>query len=559
MTGDGQDVRPVRAAKPKRKEPEMKEIDLSEGMAKFSSTRQTEVSKKGLKNLRLKKEMAERQKIAQQAVKRMAENEVLLTEEQGYVEAEGREKTVQFSQGAIANASDLAATAKRFELDLSYGGYKVDYTRNGRHMLLGGAKGHVAFLDCQTMMPLCELHLDETIRDVKTLQSHTMFAVCQKKYTYIYDSQGVELHCLREQRHQHHLEYLPYHFLLASAGERGDIHWRDISTGTTVARHQYKGLPFTMRKNEANGVLHMGYGNGVCALWTPNVAEPVMRGLCHKGPIAAMAIKDPYMATAGMDGRLKIWDLRKWGVVDSYPYFGDPPSTMDWSMTGMLAVGNAAHVTVWKDVLKGKQQRPYLEENLHGKTVAGVRFRPYEDVLGVGHAGGVAAMLVPGCGLANIDAFVANPDQSKKARQEHEIRQLLEKLQPDSIMLDPGRIGMVDAEASKIHEARVTAMANAGKRVKKKVAKKQRGKSKAGNKQKAAQKKTAGGQREVIKKRLKADGEQAQVDAAAARKAAKKAKAKAAKAAADSDEPVAAIASTKGALARFSRKKTRAV
>ena len=77
-----------------------------------------------------------------------------------------------------------------------------------------------------------------------------MMAVAQKKHLFIYDSQGIELHQMRDYIEPAHLTYLPYHYLLACASKLGFIKYLDISTGQSIAECKTKkGEATCMGKN----------------------------------------------------------------------------------------------------------------------------------------------------------------------------------------------------------------------------------------------------------------------------------------------------------------------
>lgn len=149
------------------------------------------------------------------------------------------------------------------------------------------------------------------------------------------------------------------------------------------------------------------------------------------------------MVTAGADARMNIFDIRTYKEVHSY-FTPTPATSLHISDTGLLGVGWGPHVTVWKDVLKTKQNSPYLTHLQEGNTINRVRFCPYDDVLGVGHAGGFSSLIVPGSGEPNFDALEANPYETKKQRQEYEVKALLNKLRPEMINLDPDFVGRID-------------------------------------------------------------------------------------------------------------------
>eukprot|EP00123_Amoebidium_parasiticum_P011319 comp20647_c1_seq1/m.26757 comp20647_c1_seq1/g.26757 ORF comp20647_c1_seq1/g.26757 comp20647_c1_seq1/m.26757 type:complete len:542 (-) comp20647_c1_seq1:881-2506(-) len=414
-------------------------------MAKYS--RGAPVSAKGVTDKKLKAQIKRNEKKVQYAVAQAAKWELLLPEQQGFLEAEGMEKTYKFTQKQLSDNVDVQTSKKIFNLDLDkFGPYRLNYDRAGRYLLIGGKKGHVAMFDWKTGTLGCELHLGEMVRDVQFLHNETMFAVAQKKYTYIYDRTGAELHCMKQHLEPTRLAYLPYHFLLVTTGLTGQIKWHDTSTGQIVAEYRSKlGSCDVMTPNPYNAIMMMGHHNGTVTMWTPNMSQPVVKMLCHKGPVRALAVDHSgrYMATSGLDGQMKIWDVRTYKEMHAY-YTPSPAACLDISQGGLLAVGYGPHVQVWKDAFTTKQQSPYMSHLLPGKTIDDFMFVPYEDVLGIGHSKGMASIVVPGAGEANFDTLEVNPYATKKQRQEKEVKQLLEKIPSTMITLDPDFIGRVD-------------------------------------------------------------------------------------------------------------------
>lgn len=329
-------------------------------------------------------------------------------------------------------------------------------------MIIGGEKGHVATFDWQTGKLNAELQLRELVRDVTWLHNETMFAVAQRKYAYIYDHTGAEIHCLKKHVEPTRLSFLPYHFLLASVGIPGNLIYQDTSTGDVVAEHRTRlGRCTIMEQNPWNGVMHLGHNNGTVTLWSPSQGTPLVKMLCHKGPVSAMAIDRTgrHMVTAGLDGQMRVWDIRNFRSLHDY-YTPRPAKCLDISQNGLISVGYGSTVTVWKEGLERKQTSPYMSHTLSGASgrsvrAEDVRFCPYEDVLGIGHSGGISSVVIPGAGEANYDSMEANPYQTAKQRQESEVHSLMEKIQPGLIQLEPNFIGRLDkpSQAVKDQEA----------------------------------------------------------------------------------------------------------
>ncbi|KAJ7103776.1 WD40-repeat-containing domain protein [Mycena epipterygia] len=408
---------------------------------------------KHIQNKKLRTELTRNATQTARAKALLQDAEMLLTEDAGLMQTEGDlERTWRVAQTEIEDGAGQDAARGRREWTLDGGPYRSRYTRNGRHLAIVGSNGHASTFDWQTGTLHAELQLQETCRDITFLHDHSHFAVAQKKYVFIYDRDGVELHCLKAHIEPTRLEFLPYHWLLASIGNAGYLKYQDTSTGQLLVEHRTKfGACSAMTQNLHNAVIHLGHQNGCVTLWTPNLPHPAVQLLAHLGPVASVSV-DPstggrYMATAGRDGTVKVWDCRNWkGAVREWHARGGA-AEVEWSARGALAVASGGTVNVYtapmiQQPIHGSTQPPlYLTHPIPHRPLTSLRFAPFQDVLTIGHSAGLSSILVPGAGEPNFDSTEADPFENTKARREKEVKALLDKIQPDMITLDPELIG----------------------------------------------------------------------------------------------------------------------
>ncbi|XP_017143621.1 WD repeat-containing protein 46 [Drosophila miranda] len=420
-------------------------------LAKYS--RGEKVEARGVKTRHFKEQQERREVYLDYATEQAARTELLLQETAGQLGADDGEITAEYRQEQIAENVDLQSAAKHFSLQMEFGPYTMRYSKNGRHLLLGGRRGHVAAFDWVTKKLHCEFNVMESVADVQWLHVPTMYAVAQKSWVYFYDKKGTELHCVKRLTNVNRLDFLPYHFLLAAGNSSGYASWLDVSIGELVGNFNTGlGDIRILRHNPSNGVLCVGGSRGVVSMWSPKVREPLAKLLCHSTAMTAMTVdpKGQHLVTAGLDRTVKVWDIR---MLNDQPLalfrLRLPANELDVSQRGMLALSQGTYLETYTDLLSGggtgdRSKLPYLRQRCDA-FVHGLRFCPYEDVLGVSTAKGFHSLLVPGSGEPNYDALEDNPYETSKQRREHEVHALLEKIPPELITLDPNEITGVDA------------------------------------------------------------------------------------------------------------------
>eukprot|EP00536_Pseudo-nitzschia_multiseries_P001380 jgi/Psemu1/181060/e_gw1.18.290.1 len=415
---------------------------------------------------------------------------ILNTEQAGFLETEHEmEFTSSLSQVELKRSHLDENTARHiYDLALPSGPYGCRFDRSGRYSILFGQRGHLALMDAHHLSLHNEFDVRERVRDACFLHNFSLMAAAQNNHVYIYDDTGAEVHKLSDHHDPMALDFLPYHWLLASVGRTGHLVYQDTSTGGLVSQHRTKLGPCNvLRQNPSNAVIHLGHSNGTVTLWSPSSTQYLAKMNCHKGaPITSMAvdISGNYMATGGADRQIKIWDLRKFQCTHSYFSVAGIPTSLDISQRRVLGVGHAGHATFWSpEALVRKVKEPYMRHSIPAcGAIETLRFRPFEDGCAIGHGRGMASIVIPGSGEPNLDTteYNLNPFQDKKQRREAEVRALLDKLDHSMITLDPNEIGGMEESTPEARNERLKdaeELANAHKKPKKQATKK-RGRSK---------------------------------------------------------------------------------
>ncbi|CED85096.1 WD40-repeat-containing subunit of the 18S rRNA processing complex [Phaffia rhodozyma] len=436
--------------------------------------------KSNIKDLKLRSKVAAVALAEKRAEKAREDAAMLLENQAGMIQTTApMERTFKVSQVDIKDAAGTASAAKGFDLKLDggNGGVVGRWTRDGRHLALATRRGHISTMNFQAAKLESEIYVNETCRDIVYLHTSAFHAVAQKKYVFIYDQDGTELHKLKDHVEPTKLGFLPYHFLLTSISQSGYLKYHDTSTGSVVQEHRTKlGGCNVMEINQHNGIVHLGHQNGTMTLWSPNMSTPHVRLLAHLGPISSVSV-DPsssslgrYITTTGLDGSLKIWDSRNWAQpVNQWTSKREITST-SYSQRGLLAVAAGTTVSVYSpEVSRGSTARsgsgpgvfgppPYLSNLIGGGGVKvnDVRFCPFEDVLGVGHEKGFSTLLIPGAGEPNFDSYEGDMFESTARRKEREVRAVMEKIQPELITMDESHIGSLAAPTKFTHLPRPT-------------------------------------------------------------------------------------------------------
>jgi U3 small nucleolar RNA-associated protein 7 len=374
---------------------------------------------------RLKEKVKKELNLLEEAEKDVQALQILETALPGYIEGAG--ETMLLTQDEIKRNVSQLTMEKAFSLYLEKGPFFAGYTKNGRHMFVHNKHGFLSAFDVKLLKPHFEIDVKDDIRDATFLHNECFVAAAQRECVYIYNNEGSEVHCVRDNRNVYKLEYMFYHFLLCSLSFNNFLKYQDASTGKMVAEIFVRERHGVMKQNRSTAILYLGSEKGTVSLWSPNSKEYMAKMACHSSSITNVEIdrSGTYLLTAGSDKMLKIWDIRNnhMPLNAIKPIYNSKCTAL--SDNNYLALGSRKEVLIYKDIFSHPSL--YLRQNFD-TPISDLSFCPYEDILTVGHGKGITNMIVPGCGDPVFDTTEDNPFETKRERREKEVKRLLEKI-----------------------------------------------------------------------------------------------------------------------------------
>lgn len=269
------------------------------------------------------------------------------------------EETGLFGTGPNISQAELQkylpdqAASNIFELSLHAGPYLATYDRSGANMLIAGQGGHLAMIRMVDKTLRMEMNVsNDTLFDACFLNNNALFCAARQREITIYDENGLEIHHL-PRRGALHLDYLPYHWLLTSICVGGFIEYVDISTGEKVSQITTR-IPRAscLRHNPENALLGVSsLGRTSVSLFSPNLPDPAMIIDCGSGGIMrhCFSSNGEYLITAGVNGLLKVFDLRSYGTeLAAFSLPSSSLSDLSISQTDVLAVASAHRIDFYK-------------------------------------------------------------------------------------------------------------------------------------------------------------------------------------------------------------------
>ncbi|KAM0676842.1 putative U3 small nucleolar RNA-associated protein 7 [Binucleata daphniae] len=358
--------------------------------------------------------------------------EILNTAETGYIEYESDDCDKIVDQDVLKSHLSVVNQEKGYDIKLKRGKYTVKTDQTGRYTLISELAGNVAMYDMKTKKLFYEINVNEHINDIIFLHNELFSAVAQKKYVYVYDSQGREIHCCRKIKNIKEMQFLDYHFLLTALSYNNMLTYLDTSIGKIVAEINTQTNVSCMNKNQSNALISVGNENGTVGLFSPNQKECLMKILCHKSKVKNIEIsrEGEHMITCGNDNQIKIWDIRNnfepLNTINTQKNY----ESIRISQMNTLALAYKNKVVFWKDYLKKNDETKltYLHTKLDNTVINNIEFVPYEDIMSVGHTYGVSNLIVPGSGDPVFYSNEYSPFRTKKQRQRGEIQKLLQKI-----------------------------------------------------------------------------------------------------------------------------------